>query len=81
MRHSLSGFVVRDNGIFPCGIPCGGIKHNERAGLRTPGNLNFTSPKLGSNTIGSRFSPITSTKNSNGNNGARTLQFALKLVY
>lgn len=37
-----------------------------------PGNLNFTSKP---------FSTITSTKNSNGNNGARTLQFALKLFY
>ncbi len=39
-----------------------------------PGNLNFTNLKGG-------FSSITSTKNSNGNNGARTLQFALKLYY
>jgi hypothetical protein len=37
-----------------------------------PGNLNFTTKP---------FSTITSTKNSNGNNGARTLQFALKLFY
>ncbi|HEX4038462.1 MAG TPA: TonB-dependent receptor [Acidobacteriaceae bacterium] len=34
--------------------------------------LNFTTAK---------FSAITSTKNSNGNNGARTLQLALKLFY
>jgi hypothetical protein len=46
-----------------------------------PGNLNFSSPNLSSNLIGGRFSSITSTKNSNGNNGARTLQFALKLFY
>jgi hypothetical protein len=46
-----------------------------------PGNLNFTTPNLNQNTIGSRFSSITSTKNSNGNNGARTLQLALKLFY
>ncbi|MGA8532254.1 MAG: TonB-dependent receptor [Acidobacteriaceae bacterium] len=39
-----------------------------------PGNLNFTNLK-------GAFSTITSTKNSNGNNGARTLQFALKLFY
>lgn len=39
-----------------------------------PGNLNFTNLKGG-------FSSITSTKNSNGNGGARTLQFALKLFY
>lgn len=39
-----------------------------------PGNLNFTNVKGG-------FSSITSTKNSNQNNGARTLQFALKLFY
>lgn len=39
-----------------------------------PGNLNFTNLKGG-------FSSITSTKNSNQNNGARTLQFALKLFY
>jgi hypothetical protein len=44
-----------------------------------PGSLNFTSPNL--NQISGRFSSITSTKNSNGNNGARTLQFALKLFY
>lgn len=37
-----------------------------------PGQLNFTT---------SNFSTITSTLNSNGNNGARTLQFALKLFY
>lgn len=37
-----------------------------------PGQLNFTT---------SNFSNISSTKNSNGNNGARTLQFALKLFY
>lgn len=37
-----------------------------------PGQLNFTT---------SKFSNISSTKNSNGNNGARTLQFALKLFY
>ncbi len=37
-----------------------------------PGQLNFTT---------SNFSAITSTKNSNGNNGARTLQLALKLFY
>ncbi len=37
-----------------------------------PGQLNFT-------TAG--FSNISSTKNSNGNNGARTLQLALKLFY
>ena len=34
--------------------------------------LNFTTAK---------FSNISSTKNSNGNNGARTLQFALKLFF
>lgn len=39
-----------------------------------PGNLNFTNLKGG-------FSSITSTKNSNQNNGARTLQLALKLFY
>ena len=39
-----------------------------------PGNLNFTNLKGG-------FSSISSTKNSNQNNGARTLQFALKLFY
>lgn len=39
-----------------------------------PGNLDFTNLKGG-------FSSITSTKNSNQNNGARTLQFALKLFY
>ena len=39
-----------------------------------PGDLNFTNLKGG-------FSSITSTKNSNGNDGARTLQFALKLFY
>ena len=40
-----------------------------------PGNLNqFTNVSGG-------FSSITSTKNSNGNNGARTLQLALKLFY
>lgn len=40
-----------------------------------PGNLNqFTNVSGG-------FSTITSTKNSNGNNGARTLQLALKLFY
>jgi len=37
-----------------------------------PGNLNFTTTP---------FSTITSTKNSNGNNGARTLQLALKLFF
>ena len=37
-----------------------------------PGQLNFTT---------ANFSNISSTKNSNGNNGARTLQFALKLFY
>ena len=37
-----------------------------------PGQLNFTT---------SKFSNISSTKNSNGNFGARTLQFALKLFY
>jgi hypothetical protein len=37
-----------------------------------PGQLNFTTAK---------FSSITSTKNSNGNNGARTLQLALKFFY
>jgi hypothetical protein len=37
-----------------------------------PGNLNFTTKP---------FSTITSTRNSNGNNGARTLQFAVKLFY
>lgn len=37
-----------------------------------PGQLNFTS---------SNFSNISGTKNSNGNNGARTLQLALKLFY
>ena len=37
-----------------------------------PGQLNFTT---------SNFSNISSTKNSNQNNGARTLQFALKLFY
>lgn len=40
-----------------------------------PGNLNqFQNVKGG-------FSSITSTKNSNGNNGARTLQLALKLFF
>lgn len=39
-----------------------------------PGSLNFTNLKGG-------FSAITSTKNSNQNQGARTLQFALKLFY
>jgi hypothetical protein len=39
-----------------------------------PGNLNFTNLKGG-------FSSITSTKNSNQNQGARTLQLALKLFY
>jgi hypothetical protein len=39
-----------------------------------PGNLNFTNLAAG-------FSNITSTKNSNQNSGARTLQFALKLMY
>jgi hypothetical protein len=37
-----------------------------------PGQLNFTT---------SNFSNISSTKNSNQNNGARTLQFALKIFY
>jgi hypothetical protein len=37
-----------------------------------PGQLNFTTAK---------FSNISGTRNSNGNNGARTLQFALKLFY
>jgi hypothetical protein len=37
-----------------------------------PGQLNFTTAK---------FSSITSTRNSNQNNGARTLQLALKLFY
>jgi hypothetical protein len=37
-----------------------------------PGNLNFE---------GGGFSSIGATKNSNGNNGARTLQLALKLFY
>ena len=37
------------------------------------GQLNFTNL--------SQFSAITSTKNSNENNGARTLQLALKLFY
>jgi hypothetical protein len=37
-----------------------------------PGQLNFTT---------ANFSNISSTKNSNGNNGARTLQLALKLFY
>jgi len=37
-----------------------------------PGQLNFTTTK---------FSNISSTKNSNENFGARTLQFALKLFY
>jgi Carboxypeptidase regulatory-like domain/TonB dependent receptor-like, beta-barrel len=37
-----------------------------------PGQLNFTT---------ANFSAITSTKNSNENNGARTLQLALKLFY
>ena len=37
-----------------------------------PGQLNFTT---------SSFSNISGTKNSNGNNGARTLQLALKLFY
>lgn len=40
-----------------------------------PGNLDFTNTKPG------YFSSISSTKNSNQNNGARTLQFALKLFY
>lgn len=44
-----------------------------------PGNLNFQSPNL--DKINGRFSSITSTKNSNGNFGARTLQLALKLVF
>jgi hypothetical protein len=39
-----------------------------------PGSLDFTNLKGG-------FSSITSTKNSNQNFGARTLQFALKLFY
>jgi hypothetical protein len=38
-----------------------------------PGQLNFTNL--------SKFSAITGTKNSNGNNGARTLQLALKLFF
>ena len=38
-----------------------------------PGQLNFTNLN--------QFSAITSTKNSNQNNGARTLQLALKLFY
>jgi hypothetical protein len=38
-----------------------------------PGQLNFTNLN--------QFSSITSTKNSNQNNGARTLQLALKLFY
>ena len=38
-----------------------------------PGNLNFTNLAAG-------FSNITGTKNSNQNSGARTLQFALKLL-
>ncbi len=37
-----------------------------------PGQLNFTTTS---------FSSISATKNSNGNNGARTLQLALKLFY
>ncbi len=40
--------------------------------FENPGQLNFTS---------GGFSSITSTKNSNENNGARTLQLALKLFY
>jgi hypothetical protein len=40
--------------------------------LAQPGQLNFTS---------SGFSNISATKNSNQNNGARTLQLALKLFY
>jgi hypothetical protein len=39
-----------------------------------PGSLNFTN-------LNGSFSSITSTKNSNQNQGARTLQFALKLFY
>lgn len=38
-----------------------------------PGQLNFTNL--------TQFSSITSTKNSNGNNGARTLQLALKMFF
>lgn len=40
-----------------------------------PGNLNQFQ------NVSNGFSAITSTKNSNGNNGARTLQLALKLFY
>lgn len=40
-----------------------------------PGNLNQFQ------NVANGFATITSTKNSNGNNGARTLQFALKLFY
>jgi Carboxypeptidase regulatory-like domain len=43
-----------------------------------PGNLNFSNYSPGNP---SGFSNITSTKNSNQNNGARTLQLALKLFY
>jgi hypothetical protein len=43
-----------------------------------PGTLNFSNYSAGNP---SKFSSISSTKNSNGNNGARTLQLALKLFY
>jgi hypothetical protein len=43
-----------------------------------PGQLNFSTYAAGNP---SKFSAVTGTKNSNGNNGARTLQLALKLFY
>ena len=49
-----------------------------------PGNLNFTNYAGGTPyTAGNptNFSNLSATKNSNQNNGARTLQFALKLTF
>jgi hypothetical protein len=61
----------------PSVVPSRGIQYHKYATTNTPpfaqpGQLNFAT---------SNFSNISSTKNSNGNNGARTLQFALKLFY
>jgi hypothetical protein len=48
-----------------------------------PGQLNFATykPPTATNPNPSGYSAIGATKNSNGNNGARTLQLALKLAF
>jgi len=48
-----------------------------------PGTLNFAAykPPTSSNSNPSGFSSIAATKNSNGNNGARTIQLALKMFF